>query len=1021
MLQTIGLELLGTLIARYLDKGAVWLADQGWFMPRAVHIRDLRQKLAGMPFIYRDLQLDVISDFVETNLRSLNRTTLMPLTERESDYRGTFERLREPRRLMLVGQAGMGKTTLFRYSIQSLINKGVRGIRLRPKEVVVPFLVPLKAIDNTGPSPILRYLLANNEYLAGSKGAARLQQLAQRNELMVFLDGYDEIPHAGGTRYITDELAALTSSSVKDIPRAFEDSGYLPIYRDIRNCRLWISTRKEFYLQFPFLLNREVSIFEATGMTTQRIQLVEKIFERYRRAGGEYFIERLNAERFMQQLAKVGDDTLQSLSANPLFLTVMCYVYVGQIREKQDPDDIWRRGANELVHRCLQLLIEDIDEYKARGLSTTEQTALMNRRAIYAPEKLEFLRYLSVRAYLDRAPLFERKYLDGVARNFFSQKPEKDDNEVILRGLTRSEPAANLVSQLILSGVFIYVERNSNQELLDFPHRRFREILACDYFDTDAGCQQICERVRDADFYELILVYVERSPRGDVVTRAVLREVERWEDSFEPGRLLAACLQRIRPRSAFAGVVTQVIRSLASEESPHPLPSALLEHLSTDQETRRYLESLLDRSIKTEDPRLLALAAPADYRLNPALLVDSLRTALANSGRSRFTWELLGNLMDLNPDPALLAEVGAIIWPEETLKRELWRDLSNFAFVSIFGRSPEIKEASVKFIGKKFGAEGLSFLKEWASNYDRSLAREAMLEAVRPVQLAQFQHVRPLRIGIWLQDASTSQTAPRESFENFDTRFPLAGARLSLSFVVEEESPRFSQLVSYLREHAPQLHGLRQGNSLTLPGLEATIQNINGVPSKMSFTIREDAPQDEPIPFDPDLPTGVNLYLLEEVGGRWLRQDYDLTRAARKLKFGGGRRVFSCGWHTERFTFSLEDMTVQSLLNAGVDSPAVLGNDVTWSVRDLSSKILAWHIDGGKSESLGLGGITIRFGKKTHVGMGTAAIDVVQNTQAGTSLGVVEFPRSPWQLRQLLSASHTSELTLSGFHFLTLD
>jgi predicted NACHT family NTPase len=203
------LSALSSVVGNWLDSGIRTVIRRGFPTSRWVYLRDLHDQIKRMPFIYRDLELQVLQDSVEVELSRLDVSSLLDTDSVSYAERDTFERLRDSRKVLLVGQAGIGKTTLFRYCILSLIAKGGGRFKLPKKDHSIPCYVPLKAISASSTNPIASYLLHNNPLFQGASGVRRLISLARDRRIMLFLDGYDEISIVAGTEGIREEIATL--------------------------------------------------------------------------------------------------------------------------------------------------------------------------------------------------------------------------------------------------------------------------------------------------------------------------------------------------------------------------------------------------------------------------------------------------------------------------------------------------------------------------------------------------------------------------------------------------------------------------------------------------------------------------------------------------------------------------------------------------------------------------------------------------------------------------------------------
>ncbi len=472
------------------------------------YLLDLQQKLAAMPFIYTDQEGVLPSDYVSVRLRPVDLLALgekykrSKVRERERgrhDQVDAAVRLREERCGLILADSGMGKTTwLQQFAITLTLDTETPTINeLFGKNKPLPIFVPLKILDNATPRPILTYI-RSLPLFSGSQGFRRLIHLASRGELLFLVDGYDEIyiPAEDGPS-IKAEIDSLFSGKLEEVQG---DQTPLPeltqFYRSLYKNRVWLSTRREYYLLNRLRLDEEettrfvyppIAAVEILGLGLEsRNQLVKKIFDKYR-AKSLVLNEKLSEDEFFLFLSRTHTDETTSLFENPLFLTVMCYLYTKTVENGNLDPSHPTLNLRSLIIQCLRVLLKDLDTYRVRNLPRRIVNALMEKRGLYSDKKLDFLRFLAARSLSDRRYL-ERSALDeeeirALAREYFTSMSRDNEVDEILRNLESKDVANNLVRQLILQGVFVLVDRTDAGEFFDFPHSSFRYILALEYFE----------------------------------------------------------------------------------------------------------------------------------------------------------------------------------------------------------------------------------------------------------------------------------------------------------------------------------------------------------------------------------------------------------------------------------------------------------------------------------------------------------------------------------------------------------
>jgi len=540
-LASLAANAVSGLVSRY--------ARIGLPVPLSVHKRELRITLREMPFIYKDIDSEVICDFVDVDIQSLDLNELR-LSSTPTSTVSLERRVRDRRKVLLLGNAGIGKTTYIRHTILSLVNNKKPPF-LYSGERVVPFYVPLKAVDNTSPWPIARYLLENNLYLSGDRGRRRLLRLARKKQVMLFLDGYDEVYLDLGSRDQVNFVRVDLNCLVGKVPiSVINDEYFQALYRELAECRVWLSSRKEFYASNPLDLERVYNARQfplnciglaLLGMTNSRMLLVRNIFNKYR-SRAKAFRDLLSEELFLQQIDRSGNDELRDLSQNPLFLTMMCYVYVDRVLETEQPDVQWATSTSNLFFRCIDLLLRDIDAYKARGLPPAQRVALVRRRNAYEDEKRLFLAYFAWVVLRERRNVFDIRYINSKVLDFFGQQHPTQNTKKILETIRHSDTSPDsLGQQLANQGIFVLVEKHGNAVKYDFAHRRFKELLSVQYLNAHATESEVLQIVEREEFSELVYVLMQASRYRDAIFQRLLERAldASRQDYF--GRLIAGC------------------------------------------------------------------------------------------------------------------------------------------------------------------------------------------------------------------------------------------------------------------------------------------------------------------------------------------------------------------------------------------------------------------------------------------------------------------------------------------------
>lgn len=466
--------------------------------------RNIQSLLSEMPFIYRDSpKMSVINDFVGIEYKILDPENFTDDKSRVYKTSKSNERIKYKKRVLILGAAGIGKTTFLRHILLSIFNNRSQVKYLYSEEKPLPIFVPLKAIDNSRPYPIYRYITENIDYFSGEHGHNRLLKAAKNQSAFLFLDGYDEMAFVANENWAKQEIEFLLGTATTEEK---------VIYEYLSNCRIWLTSRKEFFLKNKVSLKSNKPGYDVlpvifTGIGSSRLQLIKNIFDKYR-LRATLFEKLLDEELFLTSIDDSRDHEVVRISYNPLFLTIMCYIYCSDIAQKNTSDIPVVGDIEVLVVSCIELLLEDLDEYKARNLPIARKQALLKRRNQFSSEKFDFLLYFAACLFLEKVTIFFESYLIEKMKYFFKNESKSEVKDEILIHLGREEKNnPSLSAQLIYSGIFVVVAENKSEYYYDFPHRRFKEVLAIKYFSKPENYLHILSQAREAQISEFILIF----------------------------------------------------------------------------------------------------------------------------------------------------------------------------------------------------------------------------------------------------------------------------------------------------------------------------------------------------------------------------------------------------------------------------------------------------------------------------------------------------------------------------------
>jgi hypothetical protein len=653
-----------------------------------------------MPFIYRGLEGEVLSDYVDVDMHSLDLATLR-LKPINKIILKNEERLRSNNRILFLGNAGVGKTTFQRYAILLLLRKASGSLFTYEKQQLIPIYVPLKAIDNSSPYPVTRYIIESVTPFSGQRGARRLLNMASKGKLFLFLDGYDEIPFTGaGRNFVQEELGELFLGT-RRYGRETQDV-HDEVVDVLKENRMWLSSRREFFEQNPLgslgsgrhpIVNHGFVALEIQGVGSNRIKLARVIFDKYRKQSSEY-AQILSEEYFIYDIDYSNDSEMKRLSFNPLFLTMMCYIYAQKAIEEKTHEVDWARKFDDLILECIDLLLRDLDEYKARDLPLAHKAGLLNRRNAFTPEKRLFVEYFAAQLFFEAKSVFDLSYLKTKVKQYFREEGvDSSAASVILADLdedTANRP--NFALQLVFCGVFVTAGKRMADFLYDFPHRRFREVLASKYIATPERYILLLDRLYEKQFSEFLVVFFASQWFKDFAfqdqsAELIFSRVLQVPRSTNWRNITYRYLSLTPPGYTPDRHIKNFLREALIQAEPRFSVSLLvLQSFSPDEYFLEDVVKTFNRSIEDGNPYRLALTCELLYWYNKLLLRERISGELRSGTFASALAPILVQFTCLIDSRILLDHLDVICSDPERLL-----DLA-FVLGSLSGRAVSLKE-----------------------------------------------------------------------------------------------------------------------------------------------------------------------------------------------------------------------------------------------------------------------------------------------------------------------------------------
>lgn len=478
------------------------------------YFKELEKSIKKMPFIYRNLDIEYsIENFVDIEIRTLDTRNLETSASKRNTFIASklnFARLNENVKLIIVGNAGIGKSTLLSYITYCIIKKKkISGYDFN-KKGLVPIFIPLKAVQNIKRSPIVDYILENVPLFNKHNGDRLLVKLISQRKVFLILDGYDEISFSAKENYIKDEIALLLNDGTLLDDENINDK-YKRIYEEFHRAKVWVSSREEFYRSNEIVAIQDktdtviVPLVEVSGLGQNRPLYVDFVFKSLKKKNA-ILKEKLDYEVFVSSIDRTYDEELIGLSKIPLFLNILIYLYETKTQQTDSIIEKWEKHVPELLREFINLMLQDLDMDKIKDLTPAERHAFRDRRNSYKEEKKEFISFFAMSLYMSGKSTFDSDYLIEKVKYFFSKLSNSENAPTILNEIDfPSSSNPNLAFQLLYSGLFKIVDVQKKIKYYDFPHRRFKEILSLLALQNNEMFLHVGENLLEPGLSELIL------------------------------------------------------------------------------------------------------------------------------------------------------------------------------------------------------------------------------------------------------------------------------------------------------------------------------------------------------------------------------------------------------------------------------------------------------------------------------------------------------------------------------------
>jgi hypothetical protein len=189
----------------------------------------------------------------------------------------------------------------------------------------------------------------------------------------------------------------------------------------------------------------------------------------------------------------------------------------------------------------------------------------------------------------------------------------------------------NFALQLIFCGVFVTVDKAAGQLLYDFPHRRFREVLASKHIATAERYLELVSRLEEGQFAEFLQVFqasvwfkdlsFQLAAAQRIFSQAISQPMARnWKLITE--RFIALKPSAFRPDEEAQRFVSD---ALGLSHPKFQVTRSLLDYVTCDEKLLSSIRASLETGKASRDPERIQLCTEIMLCFNKPLLTEWLR------------------------------------------------------------------------------------------------------------------------------------------------------------------------------------------------------------------------------------------------------------------------------------------------------------------------------------------------------------------------------------------------------------
>ncbi len=367
-------------------------------------------------------------------------------------------------KLLILGKPGAGKTTFLKW-LAVQCNSGQFGNNL------VPIFVPLKEFAETKEQPTLLKHISGQFRECGVEDSQIVETLLSKGQVLVLLDGLDEVRDADHDRVLSD---------IRSASRRFDAS------RFVMTCR--IAAREYTFEQFTEVEVADFDDQQIADFSSKWFQVKDPV----------------KAEQFLHELQ--ANESIRELATNPLLLTLLCLVFEEQAGFPANRSELYKEGLDVLLKKWdVKRNIKRDEVYKQLSLQRKED--LLSQIALTTFEKSEYF--------------FKQGFVEQQIADYIRNLPDANTNPEALQ----------LDSEAVLKSIEaqhgLLVERARG--IYSFSHLTFQEYFTARQIKekrSDEALNSLSNHVTEKRWREVFLLVVGMLPSADDLLQLMKHQID---------------------------------------------------------------------------------------------------------------------------------------------------------------------------------------------------------------------------------------------------------------------------------------------------------------------------------------------------------------------------------------------------------------------------------------------------------------------------------------------------------------